>query len=274
MPARSLPLSGSFSGSFGGPFGDKENAGAEARAAAREKLSLEIAHHIKGATPPCGRGKQHQQQQHSTASAPPSTTTTGLSPSLPSIFFASADPPCAGPHGSNATAGAGAGAGSDGPAHVLPLSPSSTTVRSINARHGLYTFDRGTGFGGGGSGEISHSRTNAARRIPVRAVRAKTGGGSAVAFTHAHVRAAMLRVPPTRPNSGGGRKMPQGGPWMGVQESGGSSALGADEVRGRSVWCLFLFLMFLSWCSECACGLECGGGAKVLACVLPFCCRR
>ncbi|CAM9418847.1 unnamed protein product, partial [Scytosiphon promiscuus] len=84
-----------------------------------------------------------------------------------------------------------------------------------------------------GGGETSHSRTAAARRVPVRAVRAKSGSGggsAAAALAHAHAPAAMLRVPPTRPKSGGGRKLLHGGTWMGVHKADGA-APNADEPR-------------------------------------------
>ncbi|CAN0414295.1 unnamed protein product, partial [Ectocarpus fasciculatus] len=168
------------SGTFGGVPGEKENAGAEARAAAvaEGKLAVEVSHHLKGALSPGVRGTQwqhfHQPSTPSKANNVPSTP-----PSIP--FTGSA--------GETAAAAAAAGravAGADGP--VLPLSPSATAARSMNALSHP-TFDRGTGFS-----------LSTARRVSVRAVRAKSGGGGD-GFTHAHAPAVVLRVPPGRPSS-------------------------------------------------------------------------
>ncbi|CBN76466.1 hypothetical protein Esi_0000_0052 [Ectocarpus siliculosus] len=183
----------SHSGTFGGVPGDKENAGAEARAAAvaEGKLAVEVSHHLKGALSPGVRGTQwqhyHQPSTPSRANNVPSTP-----PSIP--FTGSA--------AETATAAAAAGrAGSGAGGAVLPLSPSATAARSMNAL-GHSTFDRGTGFS-----------LSAARRVSVRAVRARSGsgsgGGGGDGFTHAHSPAVVLRVPQGRPTSA--RKLMAGG---------------------------------------------------------------
>ncbi|CAM9353312.1 unnamed protein product [Ectocarpus sp. 6 AP-2014] len=175
----------SHSGTFGGVPGDKENAGAEARAAAvaEGKLAVEVSHHLKGALSPGVRGTQwqhyHQPSTPSRANNVPSTP--------PSIPFTGSAAETATAAAAAAAGRAGAGAGADGA--VLPLSPSATAARSMNAL-GHSTFDRGFSL-------------SAARRVSAKAVRARSGsgGGGGDGFMHAHSPAVVLRVPQGRPTN-------------------------------------------------------------------------